>query len=312
MTVEERARPLSDVYALEYFDHRVEWDRTVTPMLVLVGALVVAWALYFTITEAPRRDQARHVGSLCLGTRIPARLQSASAVLGLDLRPVVLVFPRTGWAFALLSSVNAGIGLWGAWMLIGDFAEGRKRMTAWALLLLTPLYTFYAYKYNANIIFLSIWPWTLHYFVRSVQGRRLSDAIALGALIGLAMISKYYALILVADVLPRRAPASSRAGRYFASASPYVRPRGGGGLRAARVVAADPPRAAVALSGSPYRIRIGRYLLGHAGDTLLGVVAMNLKLLLSPGGQRGCPAETTGGVTIESHFDENQGGCRRY
>ena len=36
------------------------------------------------------------------------------------------VFPRTGWAFALLSSTNAAIGLWGAWTLIGDFAEGRE------------------------------------------------------------------------------------------------------------------------------------------------------------------------------------------
>ena len=52
------------------------------------------------------------------------------------------VFPRTGWAFALLSSTNAAVGLWGAWTLIGDFAEGRKRIAAWALLLLTPLYTF--------------------------------------------------------------------------------------------------------------------------------------------------------------------------
>ena len=82
------------------------------------------------------------------------------------------VLPRSGWAFAILSSLNAGIGLCGAWMLIGNFADGQKRLAATVLLLLTPFYTFLSYKYNANSIFLSIWPWTLHFFVRSIERRQ--------------------------------------------------------------------------------------------------------------------------------------------
>ena len=54
-------------------------------------------------------------------------------------------------------------------MLIGRFADGEKRMAATALLLLTPFYTFLSYKYNANSIFLSIWPWTRYFFVRSID-----------------------------------------------------------------------------------------------------------------------------------------------
>ena len=80
--------------------------------------------------------------------------------------------------------LNAGLGLYGSWMLIGDFAEGDKRLAATALLLLTPFYTFLALKYNANSIFLSLWPWTMHFFVRSIDNRRLGDAILFGLFIG--------------------------------------------------------------------------------------------------------------------------------
>ena len=62
------------------------------------------------------------------------------------------------------------LGLLGSWRLIGRFADGDKRIAATALLLLTPFYTFLSWNYNANSIFLSIWPWTLYAFVRAIDG----------------------------------------------------------------------------------------------------------------------------------------------
>ncbi len=109
-----------------------------------------------------------------------------------------LALPRTGWAFAALDALNAGIGLGGAWFLIGDFARGAKRWAAFTLLLLTPFYTFGCYRFDANTIFLSIWPWTLHFFYLSLRDRQLPAAIGFGLCLGLALMSKYYALILLA------------------------------------------------------------------------------------------------------------------
>lgn len=68
------------------------------------------------------------------------------------------VFPRADLAFTLLATLNAGLGLYGSWLLIGDFADGDRRLAATVLLLLTPFYTFLALKFNANSIFLSLWP----------------------------------------------------------------------------------------------------------------------------------------------------------
>ena len=112
-------------------------------------------------------------------------------------------------------------GSWGAWRLIGRFAAGDERVAATALSLLTPFYTFFAEKYNANSIFLPLWPWTLYFFDRSFEKRRLGDAAGFGAFVAASLLSKYFALVLcttcaIAALLhPMRA-------RYFRSPAPYV------------------------------------------------------------------------------------------
>jgi len=244
-------------------------------ILAVFGAFVAAWALYFTITEAPVAIKHDMSEAYAWGHEFQLGYNQHPPFWAWICGWWFAIFPRTGWAFALLSSVNAGIGLWGAWMLIGDFAEGRKRIAAWALLLLTPLYTFYAYKYNANIIFLSIWPWVLHYSMRSVQSHRVGDAIAFGVLIGLAMLSKYYALILVATCLLAVLQHPSR-WQYLASASPYV-----SAVVAVVVCAphvwwllthrAPPLRYLDSITDLPWL-----YVLVHVGQTLLGTLAMSL------------------------------------
>ena len=132
-----------------------------------------------------------------------------------------LVLPVKGWTFSMLSVLNANVGLLGAWFLIGRFAGGKRRWAATVLLLLTPCYSFLALKYNANAIFLSLWPWMAYYFVRSIDGGLRRDAVLFGVLSAAAMLSKYYAVVLLlacfaaACLHPRRKA-------YFASVSPYV------------------------------------------------------------------------------------------
>jgi hypothetical protein len=190
-------------------------------ILALLAGFILIWAIYFSLTEAP--DAIKH-------DMAEAYAWGQEFQLGYNQHPPFWawicgvwfwVLPRTGWAFALLSSLNAGIGLVGAWMLIGDFAQGRKRIAAWMLLLLTPLYTFYAYKYDANVIFLSIWPWTLHTFIKSVRSRKAGDAVGFGVCVGLALMSKYYAVILIATCFFTVLQLPAR-WKYLTSASPYV------------------------------------------------------------------------------------------
>ncbi len=132
-----------------------------------------------------------------------------------------IVFPHNIWAVAFLDAMNSGIGLIGAWNLSGCFLSGERRVVAIALLLLTPLYTFLSFKYNANSIFLSLWPWTAFFFVRAIERNKLRDAILFGTLAGLDMLSKYYAVLLLITCLAAALmhPACKR---FFHSALPWT------------------------------------------------------------------------------------------
>jgi len=131
------------------------------------------------------------------------------------------VFPRTAWSFALLCAANVVAGLWGAWMLIGRFAHGDRRLAALVLLLVTPFYGFQAYVFNANAIFISLWPWTAYAFVRAMDERRVAPSLIFGAMAAACMLSKYYALVLLLALAPA-AIAHPKAKAYFTSLSPWI------------------------------------------------------------------------------------------
>ena len=190
-------------------------------MVLKVAAFVAVWSLYFAITEhasAIHNDMAE------------AYAWGREFQLGYNQHPPFwawvcglwfLILPRANWAFAILSMLNAGVGLLGAWALIGRFVDRDRRVAATALLALTPFYSFLAYKYNANSIFLSLWPWTLYAFVGALRTRSLGASLGFGAMTGLALDSKYYALTLAATCLLAASGSPDR-GRYFRSASPYL------------------------------------------------------------------------------------------
>lgn len=107
------------------------------------------------------------------------------------------VLPRNVWSIAILASANAAIGLLGAWKLTGSFLHGEARASATLLLLLTPLYTFLAFTFNANSIFIPLWPWTVYFFVRAIDRQSVGASILFGVMAAIDMLSKYYAALLI-------------------------------------------------------------------------------------------------------------------
>ena len=191
------------------------------PALALLAIFITIWTIYSAVSAAPAAIHNDMAEAYVWGREFQFGYAKHPPFWAWIAGLWFEVFPRADWAFALLATLNAGLGLYGSWMLIGDFADGNRRITATILLLLTPFYTFLALKYNANSIFLSLWPWTTHFFVRSIDKRRLPDAIFFGLFMGLAMLSKYFALILAATCFAAAIVHPARRA-YFASASPYV------------------------------------------------------------------------------------------
>lgn len=115
------------------------------------------------------------------------------------------VLPRDDVYFYLLSNVNTALGLVGIYLLLNEVARVARwqapryfALVVVASLELVPFYTFQSFKFNANTIFLSIWPWCAYMAVRFGAAPTYGRAIALGALCAAGMLSKYsFAIMLV-------------------------------------------------------------------------------------------------------------------
>jgi len=115
--------------------------------------------------------------------------------------------------------------------------------------------------------------------MQSVWTRRTGVAIAFGALIGIALMSKYYALILVATCL-LAALLHSAGRRWLASASPWIAAAVAGSICAPHVWwllthDAPPLRYLARISDQTWP-----RVLAHVGNTVLGVVGMNIGVVL--------------------------------
>ena len=132
-----------------------------------------------------------------------------------------LVFPKTDLSFLVLSELNGGLGLLGAWAVMGRFSNQRIRLLGVLLLMLTPFYQFNAQRFNANTVLLSIWPWTIYFFIRSIETNRIIYALLCGLFAGCAMLSKYFGLVLIATCFVASLTHHARQ-QYYRSAAPYV------------------------------------------------------------------------------------------
>ena len=107
------------------------------------------------------------------------------------------VMPRTDLSYFALSFVNVAVGLLGVGALARRFLPTDAAVVAALVLGLSPLTTGLAMKFNANAVQLSVWPWAAVAFVAFMQGGRWRHAIACGALAALALMGKYFSVVLV-------------------------------------------------------------------------------------------------------------------
>ena len=131
------------------------------------------------------------------------------------------LFTLADWSFYLLAALNSALGLWAVWLLAGLFVEGPRRLATVLIAMLTPLYGVLALKFNANSVLLASWPLATWFFVRSLRERRAVDAIGLGLVCAIAVLSKYYSvLLLVAFFVAALLHPARRA--YWRSSAPYL------------------------------------------------------------------------------------------
>lgn len=130
--------------------------------------------------------------------------------------------PRADWSFYLLAMLNSAVGLIGIWMVAGRLTpDPSVRAAAVWLHGLAPFHSLFALNFNPNSVQLSVWPWTIYLLVRTLETRRFGHAVALGLLAGLAMLAKYYGVILL-TCCGLAALAHPEARRFFRAPAPWL------------------------------------------------------------------------------------------
>ncbi len=186
-----------------------------------IALFFVAWALYGSIAWAGMSLHHDVLEAYAWGREFKLGYNQHGPVWAWISGLWFLLFPHTNTSFIVLAVLNAALGLLGAWRLIGLFAQGNDRQAATLLLLATPFYTFLSYGYNANTIFLSLWPWTLFFFIRSLDKMRWQDALLFGAFAAASILSKYYAIVLLLTCAAAL-PFHENGRKYICSALPFL------------------------------------------------------------------------------------------
>jgi len=200
-------------------------DRAGEPTRWALALALVAYALalafYFAVVEGPGRLQPDMAEAYVWGREFQFGYNQHPPFWAWIAGVWFRFLPHEIWAFGLLSAVNAAVGVAGAYAASGYFLKGDRRVAALALCAITPCFSLMAFKYNANVIFISLWPWTLYAFLNAMSRRRLEDSLALGALAGFCLLSKYSAVAPLA-ILAAAALLVPEGRRYWRSASPWV------------------------------------------------------------------------------------------
>lgn len=189
--------------------------------LALIAAYVLLWWAYAVIAKS---SQSIHfdMGEIFAWSLEPAFGYPKHPPFGVWVVTAWFsVFPRTDWAYYLLSASCVGAALWFVWLIAAEFVSGHKRVAALVLLTFTPGFSFLALKYNPNALLVPVWAGATWLFLRSWRERTaLSGALAgLGAAI--AMLSKYWSVFLIVG-FAAAVLADRRRGGYFRSPAPYA------------------------------------------------------------------------------------------
>jgi 4-amino-4-deoxy-L-arabinose transferase-like glycosyltransferase len=131
------------------------------------------------------------------------------------------LFPVADWAYYLLGLTLAGFGLWLAWLVSGRFLDAEKRMVAFAVLTFIPFFNFHALKFDHGLVLIPLCAATTLCFIRSFETHRIGWAALAGAGAAAAMLTKYWAIFLLAG-LAAAALLDQRRGPYFRSRAPWV------------------------------------------------------------------------------------------
>ena len=110
------------------------------------------------------------------------------------------LFPVTDFAAYLLASVTLGVALIVNWLIASRVADGRRALLAVVLLAIYPIFNVKGFKYNTDILQLVTLSLVVLAFLHAFSKRTLLSGVWLGIAAALAMMTKYWAFLVIGAV----------------------------------------------------------------------------------------------------------------
>jgi Dolichyl-phosphate-mannose-protein mannosyltransferase len=187
-------RPFERVY--DALSDAKKADRTAGLLIVLFAALYTLHAVIANASTGLHQD----LGELVAWSRRPAwgfKHPPMSAMVALVW---FAVFPLADWSAYLLAMVVSASAVWIAWRVCREWLPSDRWPLSLAMLMLIPLYSFHALKFNANTVMMPFWAAATLYFLRSNLARDVRSSVLTGIAASGAMLGKYWSVNLLAGL----------------------------------------------------------------------------------------------------------------
>jgi hypothetical protein len=190
-------------------------------VLALIALHVVAWTIISTMAksgQAPNPDstEAYAWGRLWLwgyGKHPP--LSAWTARLWFD------VFPTADWAMYALAMTVVGVTAFACWLLALRVVDRRRAVMVALLLLIYPVFYLRGPRFNPDLLQVPLFVLVVLTFLVAFETRTIVWGIVLGLVCACAVLTKYWALLVVGAV-GVAAIAHPDRGRFFRSWTPYA------------------------------------------------------------------------------------------
>lgn len=107
------------------------------------------------------------------------------------------IMPHTDFAYYVFASLNVTVTLLILWRIAKRYGNADFQLFVILCAVVIPPFTFQAIKYNANAAMTPVWAAAFLFYLRGLERQRWYDAVALGASVGIAMLTKYHSAVLV-------------------------------------------------------------------------------------------------------------------
>lgn len=110
---------------------------------------------------------------------------------------ITLLSPGSNWPVFLLSQIAVITAFGAQYAVARNFVSREPALVSTLLLTLVPYYNYLTPEFNPNILQLAIWALIGYFGFRAINHNLIRDWILLGICGGLAMLTKYYSVVLL-------------------------------------------------------------------------------------------------------------------